>query len=347
MPWSEISLALLAAVFSVTAARGQEASEFTVGILEASGNLIPVATFDGSDWSNPWPLDFELGENAPVWPALPEHWIRGGGSLEAWTLWIENPASSSTAGGVQSDWVTDLSTVDQGLAAHGLVTSSQLCSRNLALATNAGDRRRSLIRCEYCCPEPKRGIATNSRIAPELVERLEAEDEQGGRVIGWARDVLDALEENAIARDALSQGVIAGRLRHTGQWLDADRRRAAPLQTSTFRVWEPDASVYFVEITRNYGPFASTPGIDCPGFSALRAWVATDTHGKPTSLEQQLALVDCDGKGSRSDTPVVYWRHGTAIDILVRSLGYETEDYLILRVEAGELSNRASMSFRR
>ena len=85
---------------------------------------------------------------------LPEDWNRGGRSLRAWTLWVENPGPTREDGRRPWEWPTQLSLGRTVLVGRGLVVSELKCSKNLALATDDGDRGASLIPCNSCCPEP-------------------------------------------------------------------------------------------------------------------------------------------------------------------------------------------------
>ncbi len=110
-------------LFFAPAGSAQTGSAFTVGIVEANGNLVPVATFDGSGWSNPWPVDLALDENAPSWPDLPEDWNRGGGSLRDWTLWVDTPGPSPEDSRRPWEWATRLLPGRTAFVAGGLVES--------------------------------------------------------------------------------------------------------------------------------------------------------------------------------------------------------------------------------
>ena len=52
-----------------------------------------------------------------------------------------------------------------------------------------------------------------------------------------------------------------------------------------------------------------------------------------------------DAARSRSDTPLVSWRHATGIDVLVRRYGYESEEYIIMTIDGVALTERTRMPF--
>ena len=148
----------------------QKRSPFTVGIVEASGNLVPVATFDGAAWSSPWPAGLVSKENIqnlprvmqmrprlpvmpravpeeiiPSWPNLPEHWNHRGGSLKKWILWYEDPESSPErreGRWMWWKWIDRLSPVRMAITTQGLVMSGRrkpVCDKYPALSTDAED----------------------------------------------------------------------------------------------------------------------------------------------------------------------------------------------------------------
>ena len=315
-----VLLAVAPHVFSETR------SDFTVGIVEANGNLVPVATYDGSEWSSPWPLDLTLDQNAPRWPNLPEEWHRGSGSLQDWTLWFENPGPSTSSSRYRWEWVTGLSPRNTAVFADGLVKSAMKCSQNLALSTDAGDLRSSLIECDNCCPEPKRGIATNGAVPPKLVERLEPEAELSQTIASRLTETFNALESEAIG-------------------LDLGRRQAIPLNVETaFRVREANSTIYYMEISRSDFDIERTDPRLC--FSVLKSCVRTSADAGFTSIVNEFGLVDCDGKSGTSDTPVVYWEHRTGVDLLVRRLGYESEWFAILTIDESAVTERTEVFFR-
>ena len=135
MAWL-VAVTLLSGPMPVLA---EERSGFTVGIVEANGNLVPVATFDGSDWSSPWPLDLVLDQDLPEWPDVPAEWHRGGGSLRDWTLWFENLGPSPSHDHYSLDWPSEMIPSNTALVANGFLISNMHCSKTFALSTNESD----------------------------------------------------------------------------------------------------------------------------------------------------------------------------------------------------------------
>ena len=303
----------------------QKRSPFTVGIVEANGNLVPVATFNGWSWSS---------------PDLVRDWKRGGESLGEWTLWYENPGPSPKYPWM---WTDRLSPVRIGIATTGLVGSEMLCSRNLALATDAGDRRKSLIECDHCCPDPKRGIATTAESSPGLVERLEPKGEASRRMTAMVLDTFNELENQAFERTPYSYGTVEGKLTYMEPWRDVEKRQKIPLGVRRIlRIQEANSTLYYLELIRD---FPIRPEVYFPANSFLQAWVR-NTGDELVWITQSLSLTNADMKGNPSDTPIVFWRRGDVVALLVRRTGWESEDYLILTIKNDGVDESASMSFR-
>lgn len=308
--------------------RQKKQSPFAVGIVEANGNLVPVATFNGVYWSS---------------PDLVRDWKRGGESLGEWTLWYENPGPSPEDPSRAWRWIDRLSPARIGIGTTGLVGSEMLCSRNLALATDAGDHRKSLIECDNCCPEPKRGIATTAKSPPGLVEGLDPKGEDRRRITAKVRDTFNELENQAFERTHSSYGTVDGQLTYMELWRDVEKRQQIPLRVrSISRIQEANSALYYLELIRD---FPIRPKVCFPANSFLRAWVR-DTGDELVWITQSFRLSDADMKGAQFDTPIVFWRRRNVVDLLARRTGWESERYLILTIKNDGVDESALMSFR-
>ena len=172
----------------VSKPRPEPSPPFAVGIIQANGNLVPITTFDGEDWSR---ID------------LAEDWRNGVRvkSTGEWTVWYENPGPSPESPHKALAWIDRLSPVRIEIATTGLIASKPRCNHGygiFVMATDAGDRSKSLIECDYCCPEPKRGIATTSETPPNLVERLDPEGEDTRRIATQILESFNELENYAL-----------------------------------------------------------------------------------------------------------------------------------------------------
>jgi hypothetical protein len=327
---------ILAALLYPSAVTGAQTQlPFSVGIVEASGNVVPVAAFDGETWSNSWPADLAV-EDAPELPP----------DLVEWTLWYQNPGKIAEDSRLSYDWTDRLQPACRRIRATGLIESVTNCSRNLALDTDAGGQP-DLIGCLYCCALPNMGIATTAEVPPSEIERLDPQSDDSERILALLLPTFDVLETDVVERGT-EHGVIDGLLRFSGQPLDPVRRRSVPLRLNkAFRIsQDDDAAMYYVEIVRYYGTMA-TPAVPCPGYSYLRGWVRTGTARDMDIVDQDFGLWDCDLKSAVFDTPLVYWPHAAGIDLLVRRHIWESEEYLVLTLEDDMVLTRTDMRFRR
>ena len=235
----------------VSKPRPEPSPPFTVGIVQANGNLVPIATFDGEDWSR---ID------------LAEDWRNGVRvkSTGEWTVWYENPGPSSESPHKALAWIDRLSPVRIEIATTGLIASKPRCNHGdgiFAMATDAGDRSKSLIECDYCCPEPKRGMATTSKSPPDRVARLEIESGDGRRIAAQIKDTFNELEHKAFEGthteydDKSETFINTGKTlaEHLEPRLSAEKRIRLPLRfDDTFRVEGINATYYYIEVTRDY-----------------------------------------------------------------------------------------------
>jgi len=162
----------------VSKPRPEPSPPFAVGIVKANGNLMPIATFDGVDWS-----DINLWEERESGRSV-NSMLK---SMEEWTLWHEDPGPSPKSRDVALAWTDRLSPVRIGITADDVVKvdfleDSCLEGTALVLATDAEDRSKSLlIHCDNCCPKPKRGIETTAEPPPHLEERVDPQSQRGRR----------------------------------------------------------------------------------------------------------------------------------------------------------------------
>jgi hypothetical protein len=137
---------LLAAwlAFGLTAAAPPLADErpepFTIGVLRRDGVISPFATFDGKEWTSPWPADLRSVDIPISLDGVPRKWWGKTGPLQRMTLWIggerrgevalERPAAvrimCSPRLGFRSDYVSRIPAPEPGEQSYpkdGLVVS--------------------------------------------------------------------------------------------------------------------------------------------------------------------------------------------------------------------------------
>ena len=307
---------------------------FTVGIVEANGNLVPIAAFNGRDWSH---ID------------LAEDWINGEQvkSTGEWTLWYERSDPDSP----------QLSPASIEIATTGLIATEPRCNpRMFVLATDAGNLRESLVTCKYCCPEPKRGIATTSKSRPDLVASLDTEGAAGRsiearQIKAWILETFNDLEKKRFAQTHYAYDDKADDFINTGKTfaeyleprLSAEKRRGLPLELyASSRIQGAHATYYYFEVKRDYYEHLRQ---EFPAAAYLQGWVRA-SGDEMVWLTQKFAVTDPDPKEISWDDPILFWRHGNAIDVLSKRSQWESGYYGILRIENDTVNQVTGAGFR-
>ena len=228
----------------------------------------------------------------------------------------------------------------------------------LVLATDAEDRSKSLlIDCDYCCPKPKRGIATTAESPPHLAERVDPESESGRRVLARITDTFNELEQKELegirhykitfdAKTGESITHYSGKTlaEHMDSLLSAEKRKRLPFHPylkDIFRVEGINAAYYYIEVSRSYYPHFKS---DYWGYGEFQGWVRFDDD-EPVWLTQHFLMTDPDSKEGDSVRPIVFWRHGNAIDVLFRRSYWEGGDHLILRIDNDTVKELVGVGF--
>ena len=304
---------------------------FKVGIVQANGNLVPLVTFDGEDWSR---VD------------LAEDW-RSGRRVQStgeWTLWYE----SSDPGSPQ------LFPASIEIATTGLIATEPRCNygdRIFALATDAGDLRESLVTCKNCCPEPKRGIATTSKSPPDRVARLDPENEDDRRVAAQILDIFNELENKEFERtrheydDKTGKFISTGKTiaEHVDPRLSSEKRIRLPFAfDDTIRVEGINTTYYYIEVTRGYYEQLKE---EFPYAAFLQGWVRA-TADELVWMTQRFELTEMEQKDISYDTPILFWGHGDVVDVLFERSQWGSGYYGILRIDNDTVNELIRVGFR-
>jgi len=303
---------------------------FAVGIVQANGNLVPIATFDGEDWCR---ID------------LAEDWRRGkrGKSTGKWTLWYENPGPSPESPHRSMAWIDRLSPVRIEIATTGLIASEPRCNHGygiFAMATDAGDRSKSLIECDYCCPEPKRGIATTSKSPPDRVARLDPENEEDRRIAEQIVDTFNELENRAFERTNPQTGRTLAE--HVGPRLSAEKRISLPFVFDTVRVRGINSTYYYIEVSRGYYEHLRK---EFPYAALLQGWFRA-TADELVWMTQNFDLTYMEQKDIEYDTLILSWRHGNVVDVLFKRSQWGSGYFGILRIDNDTVNEVMGVEFR-
>ena len=294
---------------------------FMVGVVEANGNLVPVASFGRNDW---------MSTSASALAGRPVEW----------TLWYENPGASP---GRRGDWTRRLIPAGIEFASTGLYGELMPCEKALGLSTDIEDRRASLIECDNCCPEPKLGIATTAKSPPMLAEVLDPEGGDSLRIMAEITDRFNLMEDQASAHILFRYGMGKRRIEHRGPWGDAETRRQIPLKGENLYRFQGDGrTLYYIEARRR---FPVPEEVFFPTSSFLKAWMV-EVDSELAWISQGVELRGADTKTLRFDTPIAFWNRGDKVDVLFRRTGWEDENYLIITVTSDgifESADRAGL----
>ena len=266
---------------------------------------------------------------------LVEDWTSGKRvkSTGEWTLWYENPGPSPESPHKALAWIDRLSPVRIEIATTGLIASETRCTgRTFVMATDVGDRSKSLIECDYCCPEPKRGIATTSETPPNLVERLDPEGEDTRRIATQILETFNELENYALHGIPIDIGrTIADYLEPR---LSSEKRIRLPLRfDAAYRIQGIDTTYYYIEVKRNY--YGQTR-LEYPAYGFLQGWVHA-TADEVVWMKQDFSVTDLDMKGNEFATPVLFWRRGNVVDVLVNYHMFGRGGYSVFTMNNGIL----------
>lgn len=310
----------------------QPSPPFSVGIVQRNGDLDPLIAFNGKDWAI-IALVHELS-------TFTENQYQTTGE---WTLWYEDSGHMDG----------QLSPVRIELATTGVISYEATCSagpgaRTRVVATDAEDLSESREACSWCCPEDMRGIATTSKSRPDLVSSLDAEgcSIEARQVKAWLLRAFNELEFNQFEKPYREYDENTESFVGTGKTLaehlephwSAEERRDTRLKFLRFsRIQGDDATYYYFDVKRSYAPHLHE------GSAVLMGWVR-DTGDEMAWLTQKFSLIAGSPKISR-DKPLLFWRHGGFIDVLVRQYWWEGGQHRLIRIEGDSVEELAAWEF--
>lgn len=293
--------------FSSSFAAGQVAADnFIVGVLQANGIIVPVATYDGTRWTNSWPGPVRRPTTPPApLEQVPREWLAGESLVPTWRLWL--PAGSTHV-----------------IRVLGLQYSKTECTEIWGLTT---DFPASLNVRPNSCPDPVIGIVLNTDrpvepILPADISRLPF-----------------AALERAFAESENRE--ISASIERFPSWFvgptDEDTRAAIPIRVE--RAWRTTLSsgdvLYYIEANRSYAKPAAAQDSACPSVSAFRGWIARDIGQEERVIDARVELTDCDFKTADTTTPTGLLQLEDGNYVIARVNGWESQSYQILKIESG------------
>lgn len=125
--------------------------------------------------------------------------------------------------------------------------------------------------------------------------------------------------------------------------LSAKKRRGLPLEFyDSSRIQGAHATYYYFEVKRDYYKHLEQ---GFPAAAYLQGWVRA-AGDEMVWLTREFAVTDPDPKEISWDTPLLFWRHGNAIDVLVKRSEWESGLYLILKLANDTVDEVMGVGFR-
>ena len=310
----------------------QPLAAFVIGTIEANGHLVPIVSFNGSQWAG---ID------------LAEDW-RVGRRIETkgeWTLWYETPEPCPDSRPMCGSWISRMAPVEIAISTTGLIPWEPRCiygDRIFALATDAEDLSESLITCDYCCPEPKRGFATTAKTRPDRVPAVNRQGADGKRITAWVLDTFNELERQRFQQRHYTFDYGVDEFIDTGKTLaeylephlSTEKRRGVPLHYFTSsRIEGAGATYYYFEAKRSYYKHLER---EFPSNAYLQGWVR-DAGDGPVWMTQEFNVTDPEPKGLGWIYPIFFWRHRNLIYVLVKYSEWESGGFRVLRIAGDDV----------
>ena len=325
---------LLAAAFFVIAVNGADChvlsqrpepnpfDKLKIGVLRASGAIVPFAEYYRHQWWNPWPeKSSEFDEDQAKIKSLGNH-------AEPWFLGCDAnkaPWYSSTAEG-------------RGLvlAPMGLTELNNHGGDNWAILTNMPNR----TKFDPDVNHDDIGFALSGNIPIEQMIEVKTDSNEAVWFLQKITPVFANVETDEINQRAAEKGT-----RVTSPYeipFSAEERALTKIKiTDLLRSGSSinGRDLYFVSMQKEYGKSPDSGEFACGGeVYFLYAWVFKNNNGDLVTYDVNSGITDCDGKVNPS--PVMRFasfRLGDRTFIATIEHGYEDEEYVIYEVVGDQL----------
>ena len=155
------------AVALVAAAQPDDRQRFTLGVLRRDGVLLPFASFDGGDWTVPWPASLKETALPIALGDVPRKWWGAAGPGAKWTAWLADgddaAADARQAGAVPG-------------VLHQPARSGDGLSRRSVSARGADGARRTVSRSPATPSSSRSTTSRSSQPTPRRVLGLITDD---------------------------------------------------------------------------------------------------------------------------------------------------------------------------
>jgi hypothetical protein len=279
---------------AVVAAESSDTA-FAVGVLRRDGIVVPFATFDGRQWSTPWPKP-AVDLTVPVdLRSVPSNWWGPTRPLDTWEAWVGTREQQSVRVS-QPDWID----------VH--------CLRQIGLRTDYRAVEFPPPLTEQ--PYPKDGLAVSP---PQAIERVQA----------VAAAAAEATAMSAALQEAFNRAErkTAGKFSHPIK--PSVREQITPVIEALY-AHGGEPRVYYVESRREY----LAPGkSDCTMVSFGTGWFVRE-NGAFRALSMVVDALNCDRLGASYMMPLGVVRAGTRVFWLAQFSGWDHERYVVVEPKA-------------
>ena len=311
---ARIALFLLAVVVAA------DTPPFTVAVLRRDGVIIPFATFDGKNWSAPWPQSLvrSPGEGLMNPPkdlaSVPRRWWGKPGPLTELTAW----ANGVSRGVVHLHLGT-------------LVRVHVMCDAQVGVASDY--RSPDEVPPLTVQPYPKDGLAVSGDQRVDPLEILTAASPE------WAAAVREMTVDFDEAEERAARSFTAW----VHPFSKVARRRYPPRIEAMYGapMDESGWTAYYLEAVRHYPPGANDLG--CGLVTSASGWMAVGPNGK-RAFNLRARITYCDREGVAYILPLGliktrdrnYWAYQMS--------GFGREAYLIVRPRPKEIVSEVQYS---
>ena len=251
-------LVLLAALIAQLPAsppprRSGDAQPFVLGVLRRDGVVTPFASFDGKDWTAPWPDDLLNVELPIALDGIPRKWWGKPGPQASMTLWSDGAARGT-------------------LQLQQPVRMALMCSPRIALKSTYHSEE--VVPPPIVRPYPKEGIVVSGEQRVEPIEMVPPTSDEWSRTAVAMIDPAEAAEQFVIQR--------IDDWRHP---VPRKERKKVPLKLEALYRAPMDAAgwtAYYLEGIKEYPPAPEDEG--CGLVTSISGWSAIGPKGKHWSL---------------------------------------------------------------
>ncbi|NIR48855.1 hypothetical protein GWO43_10480 [candidate division KSB1 bacterium] len=306
-----INILIVYLVLLQTTLIAQTQDSFSIGIVQADGIIIPVASYDGNKWTNPWAKQRDFNNlTIETTSDIPRTWLVSNRPIsQKWFL---------------QHFRGRLSEVNVIRP----IYAKNHCGESWGLLV---DMPKEPIDCDNCCPFPKVGYALDQNHPFSKIAEIGKEDLTYHEVLSLIQQDFDKLEASALAD--IPQKPISAAYSDIIKRISTTKKepsieRLYPVYVSTNR------TVFYFEAVKKY----EIPDY-CPIISFFRGWVSKNkTDGTSTLLNKDYQLTDCDMKEATFLKPYASMKIDERIYVFANISGWESEEYAIVEIKDSQIS---------